>query len=220
MGEANRSVQSLLFNRSIRVEGRPERLTADAGALILRETDERLGLTRGLVSELEDRRRPELITHPLAELVRARLYAMALGYRAQDDLDRLRDDPTLRLSVSERAGDLSLRPQEEKSRIPDGLASQPTQSRLVESLSSEANLAALHNGLFDAAVAGHRALRRSDRARRATIDVDSLPIAAYGDQVGAEHNGHYHERIFHPLVAMLAGTGDWLDIALDRKSVG
>jgi hypothetical protein len=219
VGEADRSVPRLSFNRSIRVEGRPERLSADAGAILLRELDERLSLTSGLVEELEDPRNQDLITHPLAELVRARLYAMALGHRAQDDLDRLRDDPSLRLSVSERSGDGPLRPQEETSRIPDGLASQPTQSRLVEALSTTDNLSALHNALFDFAVAGHRALRRHDRARNATIDVDSFPISAHGSQDGASHSGHYHEQCFHPLVAMLAGTGDWLDVALRPGSV-
>lgn len=214
MGEANGSVQSLSFNRSIQVEGRPERLSADAGAFLLREFDERLGLTSALAGELEDPRNQDLITHPMVELLRGRLYAMALGHRAQDDLDRLRDDPSLRLSVSVRSGDGPLRPQEEESRIPDGLASQPTQSRLVETLSTTENLAALHNAAFDWAAAGHRALRRHERARHATIDVDSFPISAHGRQDGAGHSGHYHEHCFHPLVAILAGTGDLLDVAL------
>ena len=214
MGEADPTVGRLSFNPSIRVEGRPERLTADAGAVLLRELDERLGSTRRLTSALIDPRRQELITHPLGELVRSRIYAMALGHRAQDDQDRLRGDPALRLAVSERSGDAALRGQEERSRIPDGLASQPTQSRLVEALSAHGNLSALHNSLFASAAQGHRALRRSARARRATIDVDSFPVSAHGSQSGAEYCGHYHEQCFHPLVAMLAGTGDWLDIAL------
>ena len=148
MGETDPTVGGLSFNPSIRVEGRPERLTAAAGAVLLRELDERLGSTGRLTSALIDPRRPELITHPLGELVRSRIYAMALGHRAQDDLDRLRDDPALRLAVSERSGDAALRRQDEVSRIPDGLASRPTQSRLVEALSTADNLSALHNALF------------------------------------------------------------------------
>ena len=34
------------FNRSIRVEARPERLSADAGVLMMREVMERTGLDR------------------------------------------------------------------------------------------------------------------------------------------------------------------------------
>jgi hypothetical protein len=86
------------FNRSIRVEARPERLTSDAGAVVLREVDERLGLTEGLASKLVDSRDQNRITHPLAEMVRTSLLLLALGWRDQDDADALRDDPAFRLA--------------------------------------------------------------------------------------------------------------------------
>ena len=57
----------LEFNGSIRVEARPERLTAEVGAILLREAMERLGIVGWLVDRLEDPRTPELITHPLSE---------------------------------------------------------------------------------------------------------------------------------------------------------
>ena len=214
MGEAKDSALGFAFNRSIQVEGRPERLTALAGAALLRETDERVGFTRRLAERIEDPRNPALITHPMSELLRARIYAMALGERDQDDLDDLRNDPTLRLAVSERRGDAPLREQEKDSQVPDGLASQPTQSRLVETLSTRANLDVLQDALFDQAVRGHRALRRSERARHATIDVDSTAIEVHGNQAGSGYNGYYKTTCYHPLLAMLASTGDWLDIAL------
>jgi hypothetical protein len=43
MGEARQRLLGVEFNGAIRIEGRPERLTADAGAIIVREVDERLG---------------------------------------------------------------------------------------------------------------------------------------------------------------------------------
>lgn len=214
MGEAKDSVRSLSFNRSIQVEGRPERLTSLGGAVLLREVDERIGFTAGLAAKIEDPRNPIWITHPMVELVRSRIYAMALGERDQDDLDDLRNDPTLRLAVSERRGDAPLREQEEESRIPDGLASQPTQSRLVETLSTQPNIDALGEALFGLAVTSHRRLRRSERARRGTIDVDSTGIETHGSQPGSAYNGHYKTTCYHPLVAMLASTGDWLGVAL------
>lgn len=214
MGEAKDSAASLSFNRSIRVEGRPERLTSHAGAILLRETDERIGFVAGLAAKIEDPRNPDWITHPMSELLRARLYGIALGERDQDDLDDLRDDPALRLAVSDRRGDAPLRGQEPESRIPDGLASQPTQSRLLETLSSEANVAAMGDALFGLAAKSHRRLRRSERARRGTIDVDSTAIETHGGQPGSGYNGHYQTTCYHPLVAMLASTGDWLGVAL------
>ena len=56
------------FNRSIHIEGRPERLSAETGVLLLREADERLGLTRDLAAKIEDPR--GTCVHTLPELVR------------------------------------------------------------------------------------------------------------------------------------------------------
>jgi hypothetical protein len=47
-----------------------------------------------------------------------------------------------------------------------------------------------------------------------TVDVDSLPIEVEGHQPGSEYNGHYHARIYHPLVATIAETGDIIDARL------
>jgi hypothetical protein len=43
------------------------------------------------------------------------------------------------------------------------------------------------------------------------VDVDSLPIEVHGHQPLSEHNGHYHARIYHPLIASIAETGDLID---------
>jgi hypothetical protein len=80
------------FNGSIRVEARAERLTSDAGVVLLREVLERLGITSWLAERLVDSRRPDLITHPLAELLNTSVLLLAQGWRDQDDADALRDD--------------------------------------------------------------------------------------------------------------------------------
>lgn len=210
------------FNRSIRIEARPERLTSEVGAVALRDITERLGLFGWLRERLVDTRDPDLITHPLAELVRTSVLLMAQGWRDQDDADALRDDPAMRLAVSERGGlsPLEMRPRvegEELSHnppVPDGLASQPTLSRMVGMLSSEHNRSALRESLLELASRRFRASRGGYRKRYLTIDVDSLPIKVEGHQPGSEHNGHYHARIYHPLVASVAETGDLLDVRL------
>ena len=56
------------------------------------------------------------------------------------------------------------------------------------------------------------------RLRYLTIDLDSLPVEVHGEQGrGSEYNGHYHCRIYHPLIASVAGTGDLLDDAVARR---
>ena len=92
-------------------------LTSDAGALLLREIDERLGLTRRLRGCLVDRRERGKVQHDLLSLLRQRLYQIALGYEDCDDADYLRGDPALKLAVG-------------RAPLEADLASQPTLSRL------------------------------------------------------------------------------------------
>jgi hypothetical protein len=210
------------FNGSLRVEARPERLTSEAGVVMLREVIERLGITRWLMERLEDPRHPELITHPMSELITTSLLMLAQGWRDQDDADALRDDAAMRLAVSSRRGisPLLMRPRADgvplhrNPEVPDGLASQPTLSRLVHTLSNENNRRVLREALLEVAARRIKASRYGHRMRYVTVDVDSLPIEVHGHQPGSEYNGHYHARIYHPLVASLGETGDLLDVRL------
>lgn len=215
------------FNGSLRVEARDERLTSEAGAVVLREIDQRLGFTRKLASKLIDTRNPLLITHPLVELLRTELLLLAQGWRDRDDADLLRDDAALRMAVSERksTSPLKKRPREKgvvpprNPSVPDGLPSQPTLSRLGDMLSSEENRRTLRGGLLGLAAGRIKAGRGGHRLRYLTIDVDGLPVEVHGHQPGSEHNGHYHARIYHPLVASAAETGDLLDLRLREGNV-
>src|SRR5204863_8635958 len=121
MGEVQGRQAQLSFNRSIRIGGGDERLSSMGGTLLLREVDERLGVTRRLSAALRDPRCRGRVTWSLATQLRARLYALAAGYGAQRDVATLANDPALRLSASERRGVAPLA---------DALMSQPTLARL------------------------------------------------------------------------------------------
>ncbi len=210
------------FNRSLRIESREERITGDSGAILLREVMERLGLERWLQDHLVDPRNPLTITHPQIELINTAVLLFAQGWRDQDDADLLRDDPVFRLAVSKRRGvaPLEMRPREEgelpdrNPSVPDGLASQPTLSRLIRALAMDENREVLRESLLEAAVRRVKAMRGGHRQRYVTIDVDSLPIVVHGHQPGSEHNGHFHARVYHPLVATAAELGELLDVRL------
>ncbi len=58
MGEAEKLPFKPEFNKYVGIEARPERLTAESGAVLLREIDERLGVTRWLAERLADPRIP------------------------------------------------------------------------------------------------------------------------------------------------------------------
>src|ERR1035437_277480 len=64
-------------------------------AFLLRETDRRLNLLPRLAECFLDRRNPVLVTHPVAEMVAQRVYALALGYEDLNDHEQLRHAPFL-----------------------------------------------------------------------------------------------------------------------------
>lgn len=210
------------FNGSLRIESREERITGDSGVILIREVMERLGLERWLEDRLFDPRNPDLITHPQIELVNTAVMLFAQGWRDQDDADLLRDDPVFRLAVSKRRGvsPLEMRPREEgqpldrNPAVPDGLASQPTLSRLVRVLAMNRNRTALRESLLEAAARRVKSMRAGHRPRYVTVDIDSLPVEVHGHQPGSEHNGYYHARVYHPLVASAAELGELLDVRL------
>jgi hypothetical protein len=216
MGEIIRDL-ALEFNGSVRLEARAERLTSEAGAVLLREVDERLGLSRWLGKHLKDPRDAKRITHPLLELVRTQVLLLAQGWRDADDADALRDDAALKLAVSERK---STGPLQQVEGQPQGLASQPTLSRLTTLLAEAGNLEKLHEALV--VVTARRLRARQPGGKRlaqVTVDVDGLPVEVHGHQPGSAYNGHYHTRIYHPLVASIAETGDLLDVRLREGQV-
>ena len=67
MGETLQPVTTS-FNRSLRIEHRPERLTGDPGAVVLREVLERSGIMEWMMPQLRDPRRQEDVVHDLASL--------------------------------------------------------------------------------------------------------------------------------------------------------
>jgi len=201
MGEAKKGLGKLTFNRSVKLLGRDERLTSDAGTLLLREADHRLGLTESLAAKLRDPRDPTKIRYALLELLRERLYALAQGYDAQDDLDQLAHDPALKIAVWDRPGEQVL---------DERLASQPTQSRLIDILTrSLGNPAALRQALADWCERHLRAGGGDHAARRITVDIDSFTIETHGRQQGTRYNGHDRVTCYHPLVASYTVAGDY-----------
>lgn len=202
MGERHGSLFEPTFNRSVKMSESDDRITSDAGVLIIREADHRLGITESLASQLCDPRNQGLIRYQMVELLRERVYGLALGYATQDDADRLAHDPAMKLAAWDRPGEQVL---------DERLASQPTQSRLIDYLAHDPqNRAALRDSL---ALSCERHLRASSgdhAAQRITVDVDSFPIAVHGNQPGAAYNGYYRDTVYHPLVASysVAGTYD------------
>lgn len=188
------------FNRAIKLRQADPRITSDAGALLLREADHRLGLTADLAGQLTDPRRPDRIRYLQVELLRQHLYALALGYAHQDDQDTLAHDVALKLAVWDRPGRQGLH---------ERLASQPSDWRLIDRLACLGNRRALRAALAEWVARHQRAAGRGRKVTHGTLDIDPFPIEVHGRQPGGAYHGYYRKTIYHPLVASFSVGGDY-----------
>ena len=62
--------------------------SSDAGLLLLRRAERKLGICGRLAAAMPDRRDPGRIQHDMFEMVMARVSAIACGYEDAIDLDR------------------------------------------------------------------------------------------------------------------------------------
>ncbi len=83
-----------------RFDGGP--ITSDAGGLLLREVEQRTGIVRQLTECFTDHRDVDLTEHGVEELLRQRIFGLALGYADLNDHDQLRHDPLLATLVGKR----------------------------------------------------------------------------------------------------------------------
>jgi hypothetical protein len=164
-------------------------LTSDAGALLLRQLDERQGLTRRLARCLTDRRDPAKVRHDLLLLLRQRIYQIALGYEDCNDAASLRFDPALKLAVG-------------RAPSADDLASQPTLSRLENAVGWR------ECWRMSAALLGYYLRQhRKHPPRRLVLDVDATDDETHGDQQLAFFHGYYDEHCYLPLLMFAQAEG-------------
>jgi Transposase DDE domain group 1 len=165
------------------------RLSSDGGVLLLAGADRRLGLIDTLAATIPDHRDPAQITHTMADILRARVLAIACGYPDADDLDDLRKDPAFKLACG---------------RLPesgDDLASQPTMSRW-ENAPDVRTLIRLMRATVDLWCKSHR---RPPRA--ITLDIDDTADTVHGHQQLSLFNAHHDERCFMPIHVYDADSG-------------
>lgn len=74
-------------------------VSSDAGALLLKRTDEAIGLIDRLAGCFIDERKAKWIEHAVRTLIGQRVFGIALGYEDLNDHEQLRHDPVLGVLV-------------------------------------------------------------------------------------------------------------------------
>ncbi|MBS9405534.1 transposase, partial [Halomonas sp. TRM85114] len=198
-------------NGSIRVEMSGQRTTSDSGALLLREALDNSGVIAALEDHLVDQRDPDRVRHSLASQVRTIVLQRAMGWIDLSDTTTLRRDPLWQLACSDARGTTPLaqhRP------------SQATLSRLLACLGRDDNIDIVHEGLLRLVVWRLTSLKGGERPTHLTLDIDGLPIEVHGHQGGSVYHGHVGARIYSPLIASLAETGDMVGGLLREGNAG
>lgn len=163
-------------------------ITSDAGMLWVAAADAQAGVTAAMAAAIDDRRDPKKITHSLRDLLRERIYAIAHGYEDANDLDRLKDDPALKLACG---------------RLPTtgtALASQPTLSRLENALTPR-NLRAVALALARCIIGQLPA-----DTTAVVLDVDATDDPCHGQQQLECFNGFYDAHCYLPLLLYVTGA--------------
>src|SRR5258708_25704776 len=100
VGDAEIGPIRLSFNPELRVEFRGATFTSEAGLLLPRELDKRLGLDALIERHLTDPRTGHNRQFPLPDLLRQSIYSRLAGYEDTNDAERLTEDSTFRMLAS------------------------------------------------------------------------------------------------------------------------
>lgn len=193
-------------------------LSSDGGSLLLRELDAHFTIIERLAACFTDHRNAELIEHSVVELLRQRVFGIALGYEDLNDHDRLRVDPLLALVSGKEDIEGRDRRHEADRGIP--LASPSTLNRL-ELTPEDANSDSRYKKLVYSAERIESLLvdlfLESFKAtpKEIVLDFDATDDQLHGKQEGRFFHGYYGNYCYLPLYVT---CGDELLVAMLRKS--
>ncbi len=177
-------------------------ITSDAGALLLREVEAKLGIIARFADCFTDHRDPNLIEHTVDHLVAQRIYGLALGYEDLNDHDELRHDPLLAVLVGKQdpTGQDRVREQDRGK----ALAGKSTLNRLELSpvganqnsryKKITADLGRMESLLTDFFLEAH-----PTPPKQIILDFDATDDPTHGHQLGRFFQGYYKEYCYMPL---------------------
>lgn len=197
-----------LRRRSVEVDFQGGRLTSDAGLLLLRQVDAKLGLLDAVNEVIPDPRDPRYVVHLQRQMLASRIMAIAAGYEDGNDHQQLRSDPALQVAA------------EKEPHLDAPLASPSTLCRL-ENRVNRKSMIALHEVLVDQFLDSY-----ASPPEQITLDFDATDDPTHGQQEGRFFHGYYRSYCYlplyvfcnsHPLVAYLRSSN--IDAAKHARAI-
>lgn len=161
------------------VEGRFDggSMTSDGGVMLLGEVDRKLGLLEAAARCIADPRSPLLIKHGVRDMLRQRVYALALGWEDLNDHGALRCDIAMQTAVG----------------VDREVASAPTLCRL-EKWADRATAVRLHRLLVEQFIASFKTA-----PKELVLDFDATDNPLHGQQEQRFFHGYYDSYCYLPL---------------------
>lgn len=152
-------------------------MTGDAGVMLLSAADRKIGLTAAAARCIADPRNPLLITHAVRDMLRQRVYGLALGWEDLNDHQTLRSDVAMQTAVG----------------VEREVASAPTLCRL-EKWADRASALRLSALLVEQFIASFE-----QPPEELVLDFDATDAPLHGQQEQRFFHGYYDSYCYLPL---------------------
>jgi hypothetical protein len=177
------------FRREVVGEFSGGTMSSDGGALLLREVDQKMNLLPRFSQCFLDGRNPDLINHPVEQMLAQRIYGLALGYEDLNDHEQLRYDPLLGvLAGKAQPGQEALAGKSTLNRMElgDGM---PHRYKKITFWRD-----AIDDVLVDVFLEAHTAV-----PEQIVLDIDTTDFALHGAQEERFYHGYYDHYCYLPL---------------------
>jgi hypothetical protein len=164
-------------NRKVQVNFEGGEITSDAGVMILRRADKLINLTRRIASTANDPRNKKKIKHSIQDMLRQRVYGLALGYEDLNDHFTLRKDTAIQTAVGKD----------------DDLASSSTLCRF-ENFADRQMCWDMSKALVEIFIESFK-----KPPKEIILDFDATDDPVHGNQLGKFYHGYYNNYCFLPL---------------------
>jgi hypothetical protein len=170
-----------LSGKKVQVDFNGGQISSDAGVLLLRETEDKIGLVKRIAALIPEQRHTSYVKHDLIQLLTQRVFQVVCGYEDGNDSNFLRHDPLFKIGCNKN-------PISE-----DTLASQPTMCRF-ENAPSRTTLYRIAKGIFDHFIDSY-----SKPPEGIILDIDETDSTTYGSQQMSLFNGYYDSYCYQPI---------------------
>ena len=176
-----------------------EHITSDGGLVLLHEVDRQWGVLERFARCFQDHRDPDLIRHPVEQLLRQRIFGIVCGYEDLNDHEALHEDPLLAAVVGKASPSEPLASPSTLNRLELTPADATADARYRKVVYQGEEIADLFVDLY---LDAHK-----KRPAELVLDMDATDDLIHGTQEGRFFHGYYGNYCYLPLYIF---AGDFL----------